>query len=90
MFFEVWLNLIILFRFGILPPNSGKDQKKQKRSLPHFGSFSVRNFGFLVAKGLLLAKKPRGQTYLPPPVSDPRGCHPPAPPQIDASGCGHY
>ena len=41
MFFEVWLNLIILFRFGILPPNSGKDQKKQKRSLPHFGSFSV-------------------------------------------------
>ena len=58
MFLQVWLNLIIFFQSGILPPNSVKDQKT--RSSPHSESISVLNFGFLVAKWVLLAKKPRG------------------------------
>ena len=28
MLLQVWLNLIILFQFGILLPNSGEDKKK--------------------------------------------------------------
>ena len=39
-----------------MPPNSGEDKKK---SSPHSVSISVRNFGFLVAKWVLLAKKTR-------------------------------
>ena len=40
--------------------------KPKKRSSPHSGSISVRNFGFLVAKLVLLANKLRGQTYFAP------------------------
>ena len=58
VFCKVWVNVIILFHSGILPPNSGEDQKK--RSLPHSDSISVRNFGFPVAKWVFLAKKLRG------------------------------
>ena len=43
--------------FRNLPPNSGADQKQW--SLLRSSSISVRNFGFLVAKCVLLAKKPR-------------------------------
>ena len=58
MLCEVWLNLIILFHSRILLPNSGEDQKE--RFLPHSSSIPVQKFGFLVAKWVLLAKKPRG------------------------------
>ena len=58
MFLQSSVNLIILFQSGILTPNSGKDQKT--RSSPHSGSISVLNIGFLVAKWVLLARKPRG------------------------------
>ena len=45
----------MLFQSGILLPNSGEDQ--EKRSSPHSGFILVRNFGFLVAKWVFLAKK---------------------------------
>ena len=54
---------------------------KKKRSSQYSGSISARNFRFLVAKWVLLAKKQRR------PVSDPRGHRPPPPPgspKIDA------
>ena len=53
MFLQSLVELINYILVQILPPTSGEDQKK---SSPHSGSISVRNFGILVAKWLLLAK----------------------------------
>ena len=58
---------------------------KPKRSSPHSGSISVRNFGSLVAKWVLLAKKPRGQTYFAPFSVRPEEASPPRLPEINAS-----
>ena len=40
-------------------------RRPKKRSLLYSGSISVRNFGFLFAKRVLLAKKPRGPSVFP-------------------------
>ena len=56
-------------------------KKKKKRSSPHFGSTSVWNFEFFVAKWVLLAKKPRGQTYFAHFRIEPDGAPPPGPPK---------
>ena len=56
--------------------------KIKKRSLPHSGSISVRNFGFFVAQWILLAKISRGWTYFAPFSVRPEGAPPPL--KIDA------
>ena len=80
MFFKVRLNLIILFQSGILPQIQVNSRRLKKKSLPDSGSISVQNFGFFVAKWILLGAR----NILPPLVSDPRGCCPPGSPKIDA------
>ena len=49
-----------------------RPKNKNKQSLPHSGSISVRNFRFLVAKWVYLSKKWRARHTLPPLVSDSR------------------
>ena len=49
MFLQCLVKLNNSISVRILPPNSGEDQKKKKRSSPHSGSILVRNLEFLVA-----------------------------------------
>ena len=60
-------------------PNSGEDKKK--RIFAAFGSISVRNFGFPVAKWVLLylPKNRGGQTYFAPFSVRPEGAPTSAP-----------
>ena len=75
---------ISIRNFGSLTPNSGEDLNKN-RSSPYSSYVSVRNFGFLVAKWVSLAKKPRDETYFAPFSILPEGAPPPRLPEIDAS-----
>ena len=53
---------LVLFQSGISEVRPQIQVKtKTKRSSPYSSSVSVRNFGFLVAKWVSLAKKPRGR-----------------------------
>ena len=71
-FCEVWLNLIILFQFGLLPPNSGKDhQKKGLRHIPVRSQSGITDF--LLTSGYCLPKTEGTRHISPPSASDPRG-----------------
>ena len=54
---------------------------KTNRSSPHSGSISDRNYGFLVAKYVLLSKKPRGPDIFRPLQCQTRGGATTLPPQ---------
>ena len=70
MFLQSLVKLTILFQFRILLLNSGEDKKKFSL---HSGSISVRNFRFLDAKWVLLAKKPMGPDIFRPLQSQTQG-----------------
>ena len=80
LFCEVSLNLLILSQYGILPPNSGEDQKK--RSSLHSGCISVQNFEsrlYLKCQEGITCQKTEGARHISPPsVSNLRRCRPPA------------
>ena len=61
------------------PPKFRQIQKK--KSLPHSGFISVRNFEFLVAKWVLLARKRRQPEIFRPLLCQTRGGAAPRPPQ---------
>ena len=61
---------------------------KTKRSLPHSGSISVRNFGSWCQVGITCQKTEGARHILPPSLSDLRG-HCSLAPQIDASTCNN-
>ena len=44
MFCEVWINLIILFQFEILPQNSGENQKKGLCRILVISQFRISDF----------------------------------------------
>ena len=79
-FFEVWLNLIILFQCGIFPPNSGKDKKK--KVFAAFWFYLSPEFRISFCQVGITCQKTEGVRHtLPPLVSDTRGRCPPAPPK---------
>ena len=47
-----------MFLRSLVKLNNSISVWSKKRSLPHSGFISVWNFGFLVAKWVILAKKP--------------------------------
>ena len=68
-----------MFLLSLAKLNNSISVRPKKRSLPHSGPTSVQNFGFLVAKWVLHAKKLRGpDTFCPLQYQTRRGAaHPP-------------
>ena len=76
-FCKVWLNLIILVQFRILPPNSGKDQKKGFRCILVLSQSGISDF--LLPIGYYLPKNRGGQKYFAPFRVKPEAAPPPVP-----------
>ena len=64
MFLSTLVNLVILFQSGILPPNSGEDQKKGLRCI--LDLFQSKVLDFLLQNGYYLPQNRGGQTYCAP------------------------
>ena len=71
--------------WNFAPKFSWKPKKEKKRFSPHSGSISERNFRFLVAMWVLLAKKPRGRDIFQPLQCQTRQGAASCLPKIDAS-----
>ena len=84
VFCKVWVNVTILFHSGILPPNSGEDQKKGLRHILILSQSGISDF--LLPSGYFLPKNWGGQTYFAPFSVKSKEALPPIPPKIDAYG----
>ena len=71
-FYKLWLNLIILFKSGILLPNSGEDQKK--KVFAAFWFYLSPEFRISCCQVGITCQKTKGARHISlSSVSDPRG-----------------